>query len=379
MLIKRIGPLLLFLKWLKKNCIVIGNRIEYLIWLLKEHIIQMLAGRNNINADSDDRTESRMKITFVVTEAGEHVTAGDYFTANELGQALEKFGWKVSYIETTSKERYHIDKDTDIVVSMLESYDIRRIGLNNKHIIKVAWARNWFESWAEQPYIKHYDYILASSEVGVSYMEEVLKRKVHLLKIGTNTHRFDKKKEFNQEYLCDYCFTGSYWKEPREIMNMLYPEELQPYVFHLYGANWNYVEKFCKYDKGFVDYKDMPKIYNNTKILIDDANRVTKPFGSVNSRVFDALASGTLVITNGLLGAKDTFEDKLPTYSTSEELQETLRYYLEHEKEREELVTELQMFVREYHSYDYRAEQLMAILSIESDEIDMGEKYARKN
>jgi hypothetical protein len=57
------------------------------------------------------------------------------------------------------------------------------------------------------------------------------------------------------------------------------------------------------------------QIYCSTKIVIDDANHVTLPWGSVNSRVFDALACGALVITNGRLGSQDTFDEELPVYS----------------------------------------------------------------
>jgi hypothetical protein len=41
------------------------------------------------------------------------------------------------------------------------------------------------------------------------------------------------------------------------------------------------------------------KLYKDAKIVIDDANHVTKPWGSINSRVFDATSAGALVITNG--------------------------------------------------------------------------------
>lgn len=50
---------------------------------------------------------------------------------------------------------------------------------------------------------------------------------------------------------------------------------------------------------GEVPYRLLPEIYRSSKVVIDDANHVTKPWGSVNSRVFDALACGTLVLTNG--------------------------------------------------------------------------------
>ncbi len=49
--------------------------------------------------------------------------------------------------------------------------------------------------------------------------------------------------------------------------------------------------------------------------MVDDANHVTKPWGSVNSRVYDALATGALPLTNGILGSIDAFRSQLPVYS----------------------------------------------------------------
>ncbi len=69
------------------------------------------------------------------------------------------------------------------------------------------------------------------------------------------------------------------------------------------------------------------------KIVIDDANHVTEPWASVNSRVFDSLACGTLVLTNGKAGVSEILS-VVPTFSTVEELQSTMNYYLSHEEER---------------------------------------------
>jgi hypothetical protein len=48
-----------------------------------------------------------------------------------------------------------------------------------------------------------------------------------------------------------------------------------------------------------VPYRRIPEVYAAAKVVLDDSNHVTKQWGSVNSRVFDALAMGVLVITNG--------------------------------------------------------------------------------
>ncbi len=353
-----------FLKWIKRTGIAIGKKIDYALWKIGDCFRNVFLRKNyDARRNNKKKEVQKYKIGLVVTEAGDGVTAGDYFTALELSLSLQKLGHDIVFIENTAKDKYKVDEDLDILICLLEEYDIRRLGKNKENIIKVAWARNWFEAWAKQPWMKEYDYVLASSEKAVDYMASHLQRKVHLLKIGTNTERFHKDINVDKQYECDYCFTGSYWKEPREIMHALTPELVGDYRFHLYGANWDKIEKFSPYNRGFVEYKELPRVYRNTKVLIDDANRVTKPFGSVNSRVFDALASGVLVLTNGKLGAENTFGGLLPTYETPEELLKLLTYYLEHEEERELLVKKLEDNVRSCHSYDCRAKEFLEILS----------------
>jgi len=75
----------------------------------------------------------------------------------------------------------------------------------------------------------------------------------------------------------------------------------------------------------------------------------------VNSRVFDALSAGALVVTNGKLGSEYVFDGLLPTYDSQESLEELLQYYLTHEAARLELVEKLQTIVKDKNTYKHRA------------------------
>jgi spore maturation protein CgeB len=204
--------------------------------------------------------------------------------------------------------------------------------------------------------------ILAPSKTSMDYIKENSNKKPFLFPIATNTARFNENIPVKKEYSSDYCFTGSYWNNPRDIMTMLEPEEL-PYDFKLYGKNWDKIKKFKNYYQGFVDYSKLPEVYASTKIVIDDANIATKNYGAVNSRVFDALACGTLVLTNGMIGAEDTFNGKLPFFKTKKELNHLIKYYLSNDDERRNKVNELQEFVLKKHTYMKRANTLKALLA----------------
>jgi GT2 family glycosyltransferase/spore maturation protein CgeB len=307
-------------------------------------------------------SEKPLKVAFAVTETGENTSAGDYFTARALGDSLKKFGWEISFLSRRgSEDWYDVGGDVDVVISLLDAYNTRKIRTPNNLLIKVAWPRNWLSRWVSNPDFADYDIVMAPSETACSYIKEKTGKNAVLLPLATDPEMFNSSVPAEEIWKCDYCFTGSYWNDPREIINMLDPESLK-YRFNLYGKNWENFDKFKKYHRGFVSYQNMPQIYRSTRIVVDDANRATKKYGSVNSRVYDAIASGTLVITNGELGAKETFKGRLPVYRSREELNNLLEHYLSNEAERKTKIQELQDFVLSNHTYDHRARTIREAL-----------------
>ncbi|MGB3509520.1 MAG: tetratricopeptide repeat protein, partial [Microcoleaceae cyanobacterium] len=463
-----------------------------------------------------------LTIGFAVTEADMAASAGDYFTAVELGEQLVKqFGWDVYYL-SEGEEWYDMTR-LDVIVVMRHDYELERIENAKPSLIKVAWARNWFEVWASQKMAGDYDCFWCSSQKSADYIQEKLSKSTTVVRIATNDERFkegvnsevrSQKSEIRSEeefrskvgknsalenlqqtekvnsqpenkfpekstterenysqvenlqqiekvnsqpenkfpetatterenysqvenlqqtekvnspldnkfpekstterenysqvenlqqtekinsqpenkfpekstterenysqvenlqqtekinsqpenkYQSDYCFTGSFWKYPRDIMSFLEPDNL-PFNFALYGYNWEKFDKFKKYNRGPLPYTDMPKVYASTKIVIDDANSVTKQWGSTNSRVFDAIMAGALVVSNGELGNQEALDGLLPTYNCRESLENLLREYLTNEKLRLAKVAELQKIVKEKHTYKHRANTVFTAL-----------------
>jgi len=321
-------------------------------WLRRELLLDKL----NCNYLFSDKP---LKVAFVVTETGENSSAGDYFTATSLAKGFQKFGWEISYLSRVeSDDWYYVERDVDVLISLLDAYDIRKIRSRNNLLIKMAWPRNWLDRWMfYYPDFADFDLVMATSETACNYIKQKTGRDTFLLPLATDPEIFNNQVEANEKFRCDYCFTGSYWNDPREIVDMLDPESI-PFTFKLYGKNWDEFEKFKPYYEGFIHYQRMPEIYRSTRVVVDDANRVTKRYGSVNSRVFDAIASGVLVVTNGDIGAEETFKGILPVYKSKEDLSKLLQYYLSHEGERKAKIRELQEFVLSHHTYDQRAEKI---------------------
>jgi len=322
-------------------------------FLAKNVLLDKIKGQNIYSL-------KKFKLGFAVSEKGENVSAGDYFTAKEFGEALKSLGWDVSFL--ARKGDYWYDAfDLDVVVSLLYTFDPRRIQSTNSSPIKIAWPRNWFDRWVFFPWFSSYEIVFTPSKKSQEYVKQKSKKTPFLLPLATNPLRFNTEVPENEEYLSDYCFTGSYWNDPREIIDLLEPDEL-PYKFKLFGKNWDEITKFKPYLGGFVNYSEIPQVYASTKIVIDDANRATKIYGSVNSRVYDALSSGALVLTNGRQGAEEIFDGMLPVFESKDELKNLLKQFLEADDERQALVKKLQNFVLENHTYLNRAEQLKQTL-----------------
>lgn len=320
----------------------------------------------NVLIDKVDGTEiftkEPLRITFLVTEIGKDASAGDYFTSLEFGESLKKMGWEINYLARNGSDYwYNIDDKVDIIISLLDIYDPRRIKSSNRSLIKIGWPRNWFDRWVSHPGFTTYDIILTPSKTAGNYVQQHRNIKPFILPLATNSDKFNNHIIPEDDYICDYCFTGSYWKYTREIENMLDPDSL-PYNFKLYGKNWDKSEKFKQYYQGFKNYSNLPKIYASTKLVIDDANTATKQYGSVNSRVFDALAAGAMVITNGAIGAEEIFNGELPVFNSKDELNGLINKYLKDEKERLLKVQKLQKMVKENHTYDNRAFSLKEII-----------------
>ena len=304
-------------------------------------------------------------VAFAVTETGENAVAGDYFTAMELAGALEKRGWRTKFLPRTEPGNgwYRVGKETDVLISMLEDYDPQHIAEEAPGLMTVGWARNWFSRWAERPGTDLYDLLLASSRTACRELEERLSRRVRLFPIATNEERFREIREGTEiqpEYRCDYCFTGNRFGK-REIEGELDPERI-PYRLNIYGTGWERVRKFAPYCRGHVPYAGMPMVYRGARIVLDDATPSTKEAGAVNSRVYDAIAAGCLVLTNNERGAAETFKGLLPTYTDETSLTEKLKLYLGDEALRKGKVRELQQLVLTEHTYGKRAMQLEEML-----------------
>ncbi|ARC39091.1 hypothetical protein A6J80_22660 (plasmid) [Paracoccus yeei] len=303
----------------------------------------------------------RLRIAFVVTKNDHATMAGDFFTALELARELaHSYPVDCHFIEHKGSELGEMD-GMDVLIAMRDDFDPLTAKSNNPAMLRVAWIRNWADRFATRTWTRDFDLIWASSGYAQARLQQVLGRSVDLMPIATAADRFAQGRR-DPALECDYCFTGNFWGLNREITQNLDPTAL-PYRFGLYGMGWENEPQMAPYSRGPLPYDRMPDVYASTRIVIDDANHATKQMQSVNSRVFDALAAGALVLTNGIDGTHAIFGDLLPTYNSPQELEALLHRYLGDEKLRCDTVARLREIVLESHTYKRRADQAWMSLS----------------
>lgn len=297
--------------------------------------------------------ERPLRVTFAVTETTVHTGAGDYFTALELGTAMrDEFGWEVMFVRNDQTAL----AGTDLLVAMRHDYPIRAITDANPGCITIAWARNRIDEWIGSGNLECYALLFASSRKACAVLREATGRPVTCLPIATNPARFHPRADgAAPEH--DLVFTGHRWADERDAVQAFgtLPAGLD---FRIFGRNWDQYPQWRNYAAGPVPYYQLPEIYAETKIVLDDSHPVTRDWNSVNSRVFDALASGALPITNCVGGAEEMFGKLLPSFATAAELQTQLTDFLADGETRETVVRELRNEVLAKHTYRHRARTL---------------------
>ena len=130
----------------------------------------------------------------------------------------------------------------------------------------------------------------------------------------------------------------------------------------IYGKGWEEVPACAPYARGELPYEELALLYPSVKLVLDDTQGPTLPYGAVNARVFDALAAGTLVITNCESGVRELFDEEFPVWSSRESLARGSTSCSRDERRRGALAARYREVVLARHTYAHRAARLRELL-----------------
>ena len=286
---------------------------------------------------------------------------GDWYTAHELGSALEALGTRVTYLPRKGGAERPSPGDLDAVVTLMDNFDLEPL---HAAVTIFAWVRNWAHRWTEQPWFSRVDRFLASSAGSASVLREVAGMTSVRFPLATNPERFH---ELAVQRSYDYVLTANRWGVEREIERALAPRESERVA--IFGKGWEEIEAAVDHWRGPISYDRLPGIYSTARIVLDDTAGPTLPYGALNARVFDALACGALVLTNCQAGVHELFDGDFPVWSNAEDLREQLDRLLADEPRRGQLVTRYRRTVLAEHTYDHRARRLLTLAREELGEL----------
>ncbi len=280
---------------------------------------------------------------------------GDWYTGHELGDALQQLGWRVSYLERKKDAWYVLPEGLDYLLVLLDSFDARNVPGD---ITTIAWVRSWTERWLEQEWFSRFDLVLASSGRSAELIAQRAGFEPISFPLATNPDRFERL-PVDPVLAADVVFTGNYWNRRRDIQALRVRDGE---VLRVFGKGWDDIPELSPHANGTLAYERLPAAYSSAKVVVDDTALHTLPYGAVNSRVFDALACGTVVLTNCVSGVHELFDDEFPTWSDAASLRGRLDQLLADDVGREQLVRRYRSVVLERHTYANRARQLAAAL-----------------
>lgn len=142
------------------------------------------------------------------------------------------------------------------------------------------------------------------------------------------------------ERIHDVSYVGSFSSEEGDRRNGLLQNVARRFPNHVIGRFWP---------------EEMARIYAQSKIVVNASfNR------DVNMRVFEALASGALLITDEAEGLEDLFEDgvHLVIYRRDEDLPALIEQYLNDDAARERIARAGRELVFREHTYEHRMDLL---------------------
>ena len=110
------------------------------------------------------------------------------------------------------------------------------------------------------------------------------------------------------------------------------------------------------------DRETLNLCYNAARISVN----ITRPHGftSLNMRVYEAMAAGSLMLTDEKSDARELFvpDREIVTYRNLDELREKALWLLAHDREREQIAEAGRRRVLEEHTYDARARQAAPVI-----------------
>ena len=179
------------------------------------------------------------------------------------------------------------------------------------------------------------------------------------LPMGLDTAFYRGENESGQ-YDCEVCFIGARYPEREELLRAVARMGVRLKIF-----GWRDWEKsdLAPYYCRPLAISHIADTYRRARINLNSNLRPTQ--GSVNLKTFEIPASGGFELCDNQRDLPDLFEigKEIAVYASNDDMIEKIRYYLDHEGERETIARAGRARVLRDHTLDKRIETILATIA----------------
>lgn len=280
---------------------------------------------------------------------------GDYYYAVSLKRCLERLNL---YVLLDTREDWGCESGADVVLA-LRGCLFYRPDRRNAKCLYVMWNISHPDMVTPEEY-ELYDVVCVSSRRYAKRLQSRVSVPVLSLLQCTDTERFYPAEEQGREAGKEYIFIGNSRGIARSCV-MWAVEDALP--LRIWGSGWN---KILRGHMGliqapFIGNDEIPELYRSAKATLNDHWKDMLDNQFINNRIFDALACGLPVISDGCEELKEIFPDAVLYYSNREEFEACVERIEKDYDSVKKCVLAQWDLIQKHYSFEVRARELVEI------------------
>ena len=275
---------------------------------------------------------------------------GDYHFANSLAAAFERRGVRANV--DTADMWYSHGHDEDVVIKIRGRH---RLQVDPRKV-NIMWLISHPDRIRDREY-DDFDHIFVASDVYARELADKGLRNVSVMHQAADIEIFQNLG--NNQRLQRCLFVGNSRSEYRRMVKWSLRSG-QP--FDLYGGGWDGVLSPSILRAPSVRNSDLPALYGNYLLLLNDHWDSMRDNGFLSNRLFDGSAVATPILSDPVQGLEQVFGDTVTVAKDSESFRRAVVDCLANPTVWQEKALRACGIVQSAHSFDHRALELSQMI-----------------